>query len=241
MLMTTIVSAFLSNVNSHRPVEEYIKFGKHLLLADVNKVIFIDEILYDSMSIYKNEKTLFIKINKHDIYLYAYVDKIINFSLSGADNTKDTLDYILIQCNKTEWLKQAIELDFYKTEQFVWVDFGIRHILNCIDDDYRIKVETLNCKSYDKVRIASIWNLNTFSNQNYYTTIMWYFAGGVFGGKKDKLLLFAELMKKQCLDIIETKGTLMWEVNVWYLIYQLNSDLFSTYYCDHNNSIIDNY
>ena len=241
MLMTTIVSAFLSNVNSRRPVEEYIEFGKHLLLADVNKVIFIDEILYDSMSIYENEKTLFIKINKHYIYLYAYVDKIINFSLSGADNTKDTLDYILIQCNKTEWLKQAIELDFYKTEQFVWVDFGIRHIFNCSDYEYRTKIETFNCKSYDKVRIASIWDLNTFSNKNYYTTIMWYFAGGVFGGKKDKLLLFAELMKKQCLDIIETKGTLMWEVNVWYLIYQLNSDLFSTYYCDHNNTIIDNY
>jgi len=239
--MTTIVSAFLSNINSRRQIEEYIEFGKHLLLADVNKVIFIDEVLYDSMLIYENDKTIFVKINKQTIYLYSYIDKIINFSLNASNSTKDTIDYIIIMCNKTEWIKQAIELDLYKTEQFVWVDFGIRHVFNCSDNDYRNKIEALNCKSFDKVRIASIWNLNTHSNQNYYTTIMWYFAGGVFGGQKDKLLLFAELTKKKCLDIIETKGTLMWEVNVWYLIYQENNELFSTYYCDHNNNIIDNY
>ena len=239
--MTTLVSAFLSNVNSRRPVEEYIEFGKHFLLADVNKVIFIDETIYDSVSIYENEKTRFIKINKETIYLYAYIDKIINYSLYGADESKDTLDYIIIMCNKTEWIKEAIELDLYKTDQFVWVDFGIRHVFNFSDDEYRSKIESFNYKLYDNVRIASIWDLNTHSSQDYYTTIMWYFAGGVFGGSKDKLLLFAEIMRNRCLDIIENKGTLMWEVNVWYLIYKENIGLFDTYYCDHNNSIIDNY
>lgn len=239
--MTTLVSAFLSNVNTRRPVEEYIEFGKHFLLADVNKVIFIDETIYDLVSMYENEKTRFIKINKQTIYLYAYIDKIINFSLSDANSTKDTLDYIIIMCNKTEWIKEAIELDLYKTDQFVWVDFGIRHIFNCSDDEYRSKIESLSFKTYDNVRIASIWDLNTQSSNDCYTNIMWYFAGGVFGGKKDKLLLFAELMRKRCLDIIENKGTLMWEVNVWYLIYQENIGLFDTYYGNHNNSIIDNY
>jgi hypothetical protein len=239
--MTTLVSAFLSNVNTRRPVEEYIEFGKHFLLADINKVIFIDEILYDNLSIYENEKTKFIKINKQTIYLYSYIDKIINFSLGGADHTKDTLDYIIIMCNKTEWVKEAIEMDLYKTDQFVWVDFGIRYIFNCSDHEYRSKIESLNCKSYDNVRIASIWDLNVQSNKDCYAAVMWYFAGGVFGGPKDKLLLFSELMKKKCLDIIEAKGTLTWEVNIWYLIYQENNCLFDRYYCDHNNSIIDNY
>ena len=239
--MTTLVSAFLSNVNSRRPLEEYIEFGKHFLLSNINKVIFIDETIYYLVSIYENEKTRFIKINKKTIYLYAYIDKIINFSLCGADDTKDTLDYIIIMCNKTEWIKEAIELDLYKSDQFVWVDFGIRHVFNCNDDEFRSKIERLCHKLYDKVRIASIWDLNVQSSKDCYTMIMWYFAGGVFGGSKDKLLLFADLMKKMCLNIIESKGTLMWEVNVWYLIYQENIGLFDIYYCDHNNSIIDNY
>lgn len=144
-------------------------------------------------------------------------------------------------CNKTEWIKEAIELDLYKSDQFVWVDFGIRHVFNCNDDEFRSKIERLCNKLYDKVRIASIWDLNVQSSKDCYTMIMWYFAGGVFGGSKDKLLLFADLMKKMCLNIIESKGTLMWEVNVWYLIYQENIGLFDIYYCDHNNSIIDNY
>jgi len=239
--MTTLVSAFLSNVNTRRPVEEYIEFGKHFLLADINKVIFIDETLYDNLSIYENEKTKFIKINKQTIYLYAYIDKIINYLHYGLNETKDTLDYLIIMCNKTEWIKEAIELDLYKTDQFVWVDFGIRYIFDCTDIEYRSKIESLNCKLYDKVRIASIWGLDMQINYDCYAAVMWYFAGGVFGGPKDKLLLFSELMKKKCLDIIEAKGTLTWEVNIWYLIYQENNGLFDRYYCDHNNSIIDNY
>lgn len=33
----------------------------------------------------------------------------------------------------------------------------------------------------------------------------------------------------------------MWEVNIWFLIYLENKDLFDYYSCDHNNTIIDNY
>ena len=38
-----------------------------------------------------------------------------------------------------------------------------------------------------------------------------------------------------------TKNTIMWEVNVWYLIYNENKLLFDIYDCDHTDSIIDNY
>ena len=33
----------------------------------------------------------------------------------------------------------------------------------------------------------------------------------------------------------------MWEVNIWYLVYKENKELFDNYYCNHNNTIIDNY
>jgi hypothetical protein len=239
--MTTIVSAFLTNVNNFRDIEKYIEYGRQLLLADCNKVVFIDELLYDKLSQYENNKTHLIKFNKSMLYFYEYLEKISNFSLDTTNHSKDTLDYIFIMCHKTEWMKQAIELDLYKTEQFVWIDFGIRHIFNCTDDEYRSKLETLSTKISDRVRIPTIWDLNAHYHSNPYKAILWYFAGGVFGGNKDKLLLFADLMKTKCLQIIETEHTLMWEVNVWYFIYNENKEIFDAYYGNHNHTIIDNY
>ena len=78
-------------------------------------------------------------------------------------------------------------------------------------------------------------------NNDIYKDILWYFAGGVFGGNKNMLLEFSDLMKTKCIEIITTKNTIMWEVNIWYLIYNDNKELFDGYYCDHNDSIIDNY
>ena len=78
-------------------------------------------------------------------------------------------------------------------------------------------------------------------NINIYKNVAWYFAGSVFGGNKDKLLLFAEKMKTQCMKIITEHQTLMWEVNIWYLIFKENKELFDCYQCDHNDSIIANY
>jgi len=78
-------------------------------------------------------------------------------------------------------------------------------------------------------------------NYNIFKNITWYFAGGVFGGNKDKLLIFADLMKRKCLQIISQEKTIIWEVNIWFLIYLENKDLFCPYQCDHNDTILKNY
>ena len=96
-------------------------------------------------------------------------------------------------------------------------------------------------KKYDKIRIASIWNLDNLYNINLYKNIAWYFAGGIFGGDINSLNQFANLMKEKCIEIITTKNTIMWEVNIWYLIYNENKELFDSYYGNHDNTIIDNY
>ena len=125
----------------------------------------------------------------------------------------------------------------YKDTQYIWVDFAIFHMLQM---DSAVFKQTIN-KQYDNVRIASCWNPTQTYTNNIYKNIVWYFAGSVFGGHKDKLLIFADLMKKKCLEIILNKHHLMWEVNIWYLIYKENVDLFNYYLCNHDNSILINY
>jgi hypothetical protein len=151
-------------------------------------------------------------------------------------------------CNKTEWIRKAIEYNFYNTENYVWVDFGIRHVFKCNDTEFIQKLENLHKKTYDGLRIGTIWDLNMNIERigiDIYKQITWYFAGGVFGGDKEQLLIFADKTKKMCIKTIKERSSLMWEVNIWYLVFKDNHSErlvnFSFYNCDHNDTIIDNY
>jgi hypothetical protein len=238
--MPTIVSAFISNVNSNRNIEDYINYGKRLCNVNVNKVIFIEQEIYNTYfinEIYPN--TIFIFTNKEEIYLYKYnINNLEEFDkLYTVSPLKDTYEYIYIICNKTEWIRQAIEINPYNTDNFIWVDFGIYHVVNN-EELFNEVISNLANKSYDNIRIASGTHYNL---ENIYTNVQWFFLGGIFGGNKRKLIEFADLMKEKCINIIEDKKTIMWEINVWFLIYLENSFLFDRYIANHNVSMIEYY
>jgi hypothetical protein len=254
VIKSTIVSAFVSDVNfrKDRNLQKYFDLGKLLINCDVPKIIFLDECMYKyfvenmGKTIVSNTNTRIYKINKRDSYLYKYEKYLKNFQLNTDNSDKDTLDFMFTMCNKTEWIKKAIMLNDFNTSNYIWLDFGIRHVFKCSDEDFIYKVNKLKYIEYDNIRIASIWkNMQDYSwyNEDYdiYKKIMWFFAGGVFGGNKNALLTFSDKMKEKCMEIMLIKGTIMWEVNVWYLIYKECNELFSRYWCDHNITIIDNY
>ena len=244
--MNTIVSAFVSNVNNRydNSLFRYYNYGKLLLQSLVPKVIFVDELMFNLIgNEYDKTNTLIIKINKKDTYLYKHAGKLSNFQLNSTDYTKDTPEFMFTMCNKTEWIKKAIGLNYFKTDNFIWVDFGIKHIFSngCSNEAFIEKINNLKYKAYKNVRIGGIWDFNYNYNIDIYKDIAWYFAGGVFGGNKQSLIKFADLMKEKCIDIMNSKNTIMWEVNIWYLIYMKHKELFDIYKCDHNESLITNY
>ena len=244
--MNTIVSAFVSNVNFRydNSVKKYYEYGKPLLMSCVPKIIFVDKAMLDCIGEnYNKENTLLVEISKNKYsYLHDFQHLLYNFHLNTDNYAKDTQEFIFTMCNKTEWIKKAIEINHFNTEHFIWIDFGIRYIFKeCTDDEFTEKINKLQFKTYNSVRIGGIWNINYSYNINIYKDISWYFAGGVFGGNLQSLIIFADKMKSKCLEIINKHNTIMWEVNVWYLIYLEYNKLFNIYKCDHNCSIIDNY
>jgi hypothetical protein len=243
--MTTLVSGFLTNVNQKVDcnIDNFVNLGILFLKAKIPKIIFVDEVMYEKIKSHENEYSKIILINKTDYELYQYMnhDVLTNFSLNTDNPAKDTIEFMFTMCNKTEWIRQAIDLNFFNTEQFVWVDFGIRHVFRCDDETYISILESFHDKKYDNIRIGTIWDLQSMYNYNICRDITWYFAGGVFGGNKEQLLRFANLVKEKCLLVISYEKTIMWEVNIWYLIYLENNDLFQTYHCGHDDTIILNY
>ena len=240
----TIVTAFIGNINRNksRSIDEYIDFGNRLLKIPNPKVVFVD---HDSFRTYFAENvtlypfTTFIPMAKEDIYLHHYRDQLTKFYVNGNPD-KDTIDYIFVQCNKTEWVVKAIDLNMYKTSQYIWIDFGIYHMIKNPELFERL-ILGMTEKTYSDVRIASC-KYNGYSvPYNVYEILTWTFAGSVFGGSVDALLEFAFLTKKEILKTIREKKSIMWEINIWYLVYRQYLEFFNFYTCGHDFRILEYY
>lgn len=272
------VSAYIA-IDTYKLQDEYMKNGKCLLNNNLCQIIFLEkDILKNYYSYFlENEDDLntvnyiklcdelysyikknnkyFIFYDKSKIYLEKYKSKINNFCLNTPNPKKDTINYMFIQCNKTEWMRLAIDfskkIKINKNTEYIWIDFGIYHILR---DESKL-TQILNkineyCK-YNKnysVKIPSIWHPGQILSSGYifeeeiYKTIMWFFAGGLFGGTELCLIKFADKVKAKCIEIIETKNTIMWEVNIWTMIYNEDPTIFIPYEnCLHDSSMIENY
>jgi hypothetical protein len=255
---TTVVSAFIANINSsawfeknkHKYTEHYIP----LMKANIDKIIFIDSTIVENYLQYENENTRIVPFVKESNYLYNHINKITNTNFSFHNPEKDTVEYMFTMAHKTEWVKMAIELvessststtttsSLSPLDQYIWIDFGIKHMCHCSDEDFIAKVERLKEQpAYDKIRIANIWPFDCNYLYNIYQDITWYFAGSIFGGNKENIDDFAQRMKAKCLEIIDDKNTIFWETGIWYLVYKDRIDLFDPYKSNHDPTILDNY
>jgi len=246
-MTTTFVSALLTNINGYRSIEKYVEYGKKLISLPINKVIFMERAVHEEhFSEFTDANTTFIFIEKKDLYLYQYVDQITDFSPNTDNPEKDTLEYMFVQCNKTEWLREAIDRNPYGSKgpkepsnNFVWIDFGIWHMIRddqvFTDSCMKIANEHFN----DNIRIACGNSQSDLTNLH--KTISWFFLGSIFGGDRDSLIKFANSVKNKCIETIQKHKTIIWEINVWQMVHADDPSLFLCYGANHDASILRNY
>lgn len=245
-----IISAFLPDINKRndRKIETYLTYGTSLLQTKIPKIIFTDPSLIlqlRELDIY--HLTIFVPFTKYQNYLYNYKNQLVHFSPNTDFKDKDTIDYMFLMCHKSEFMKIALE--YIKTESIdninlIWIDFGIRHMYSGSNEEFIQSIELMSIKEWEPnntIHLPYIWNLDIINTTNKIEQIQWYFAGSIFAGNKNSILEFSNKVREKCIEIIEIYKTITWEVNIWYLIYLNNKELFSTYYGDHNNSIIYNF
>jgi hypothetical protein len=241
----TIVSAFMANINyrADRSYDTYLILAKQLLRVEINKVIFIDRSVLHHFTKFANENTTIIPFVKEANYLYEYKDKLPDFELNTKNPGKDSLEYMFTMCYKTEFVRKAIQLNNYNASQFIWLDLGIKHTMNNIsEEEFAKKILRLQYLEYPlHVRIGAIWNPDRHYRLDLYKDICWCFAGGIFGGNIKSLIQFADLTKETILNTMNEKKTIMWEINIWKLIYNMDRWKFLFYTCGHDNLMIDNY
>lgn len=215
----------------------YLEHAVPLLELPVHKVIFLEPDTLNELRAYANDTTHFVPFTKEQLHWWTRRNEILRTKLPETRNQeKDTHDFMIVQLQKTFWLKQAMDL-YPKVEQFVWIDFGINHMLN---DHTRFKHSCLALvkKSYSKVRIGGIHELSLRHVDM--SSIMWYFCGGVLGGHRDALLRLNRLVTNKATELL-SQGLWTWEVCVYYLVYLDHPDLFDWYQANFNMTMLDGY
>jgi hypothetical protein len=237
----TIVSAFLTDINEFkcRNVDKYIEHGKQILNIEIPKIIFIEQKIKDKYNLEDNLFTKIIVINKEELDFFKCKDRITKFKVNTNCPSKDTIEYILTMCSKTDFIERAIKIDNSNSKNYIWLDFGLRHVFKT-DIEFKNAILDLQFKIYSKIRLGNIWDINTSYLHNFYS-INWGFAGGVIGGNPKILILFHELVKKEFELVLTNYNTVIWEVNIWKMIYDKNKEIFSAYKCNHNSSILLEY
>jgi hypothetical protein len=245
--MSTIVSAFVCvnvDTRSDLDLEGYYHHGKKLMQSTTPKIIFIDKkmALFVKKDDYDAQNTDIVEI-EYENFLHSHLYKITHYHPNTDNPGKDTLPFMLMTCHKTEFLRKAIERNTFKTTNFVWVDFGIHKIVREQTIDFLRHLDKIGTWQGDRLRVGRIWDLDRKLDnpEKIYTEIHWFFAGGVFAGPSALLLVFADIMRNKCIQIINTRKTIMWEVNVWYLIYKDYKLFFDPYPCNHDMSLLSNF
>lgn len=239
--MTTLVSAFIPRTiaRSDRGIHDYMDAGKSFLNLPLNKVLFTTPEIIQQYSLESDATTRIVACDRHN-YLYDLLPEITHFNLESPQPEKDTLEFMILMCSKTEFVRRAALRQDFGSQQYCWVDFGLRYIFPT-EDAFRNVFCTKEWRTHASVRMGSIWPPGFVTGRDLYTQICWYFAGGVFGGDARSLVRFANLVRDKCTEVVRTRHTLMWEVNVWYLVYLEHPDLFDCYPCDHNESLVSGY
>lgn len=275
----TIVSAFLSNVNARddRNIQKYIDYGNKLMAIPIRQIVFVEREVFDAHFraeyryllggtteelgrrgfIYSGReyeyteygRLTFVLFERSDMYFEEVRSSITEFSVDTPHPNKDTIDYMFVQCYKTEWVAMAIALDLARVGAscgvYTWLDFGIRHMYRS-DAEFDAEVYGIRDRCLalgpggtgSKVLAAGCWNPQAVYYQDIYRQIHWIFAGSVFAGSASALMEFAHRTKTKCLSIVAEQRRLMWEVNVWYMVFLERRALFAFYHGDHNATIL---
>jgi len=219
----------------------------------------------------------FVFFELRDLFLWSYRALGHRFQLNTGNPTKDTIEYMMVQCQKSEWIAIAsqlvdgIGLEYVKnsgelcSQEFVWIDFGAFHMFGGKIDIFQTELYKLRGRinrrllhpiperrmsvgidqtgtggSY-RVTFARCWDPNHVYYGDIYRDVNWLFAGSVFGGGGDAMQKFALRVREKCLQVLRERNTLMWEINIWVLIYREAPELFALYPSDHSEILFRGY
>lgn len=221
--MITVVSGYVHLPNSPRPMEEYRRLGERLLNI--------------------NHRVIFYKGDLQDCWLHNHLDTeygmdTSKFSYSVADNPKkNSLEYHIVQAEKTQWLERALARD-EEADVFVWIDFGIFHVpgvTEAVIDNFLDRAD-----GERTLTIPGCWEKGSFKYDDRHPC--WRFCGGVMVVPRSYVQIFNWAMKREYTRWLKETGNISWEVNALARLEQHGEGFPLWWYAaDHDQTLFTNY
>jgi len=234
--MVTFVSAFIL-LNESRPneknVDTYFSQFKRLVESGVNIHLFLQSSM---ISKYKetigNPSNVYIQIQEFEDLEITRNLKDAKFQLPAIrTKTKDTVNYMIIQNSKIEFVYKAVLNNVYISKKFAWIDFGIGH---------KIKDDSTFSRLKDIFIDSGIYFPGPYQKHNFdFNRVTWRFCGSFFFGDKESIKELYDLYQSEFTNLVRTTGILSWEVNVWAYFEKYKGWKPTWYYGDHNDSIFN--
>lgn len=196
----------------------------------------------------------FVFFHQSDLFLWSSRGIANKFHLNTGNPKKDTLEYMMVQCQKSEWMEISAQLSkqVYLSElhqkEYVWIDFGAFHMFHGKIDVFQTELYKMRSRinrrilgNNRRMTFARCWDPNHAYYGDIYKDVNWLFAGSVFGGNAETIQRFALKMREKCFQILRERNTLMWEINIWVLLYRESPDMFALYPSDHSDIIFRGY
>jgi len=185
--------------NGARPLEESIRTMAPLLELECFLCIFCDSTTINLIKYIRNEHyrlaylTHYIELPLENLWTYQYAEKIRENRAEYYPTRDDrvSMEAHLVQCNKFDFVLEAMKLDPFSTRKFGWIDANIGinarkicenyhrdilpNVLHNVTDKFHIQILNVQDKSY-----LSYDNL-----RDYYREYRWLVCGCLFTmGKK---------------------------------------------------------
>lgn len=232
----TIVTAFL-DLGIKRPAKrptqeyEYIEKAKGTLSLKHNMVIYVSKNLIEYVEKYRKsigleKKTKIIEISIEDnLYMYEQLDKIKE-NVKKNISPYDIAEYVLSVNSRYEYIKDAIENNYFSNEFYAWVDFSAGHIVD-IPEKFKITYSEIG-----KIRIAWISRIN--KNTQTFKFNHYCLGGGVFIGHKNVMLELIKIHDIEFKNLVKL-GYCINDDKLLFIIFEKYSHLFDVYHCGYKS------
>jgi len=156
---------------------------------------------------------------------------------SNGNKVKDTRDYMVVQHEKVEWLRDAAARH-PDTDVFVWVDYGIFRLTDVVRSDLEFFMK--KAKYETGVSIPGCWER---SDDIPFGRICWRFCGGAMVVHRSCLDALGKELKARAKRTIVEQGMIEWEVNTLARV-EADGNLpfkIQWYRADHDRTMFTNY
>jgi hypothetical protein len=151
-----------------------------------------------------------------------------NYSDARLEPEYTKPEYVILICNKINFMKQVTDIDPYNSQFFQWIDFGLHS--NVITNECTCDIFSRIVFKPGKFRIAGFYPVEHINERNkHYTLHRSTLACGLMGGDKKSIQQIYTLFNIE-FNMVLTEYIINQEQYIFYYLIGLQPDLFD-YHC----------